>query len=70
MAFEDLKAAIAAILDEIAKRPEDRHVLQEQLREKISELESLGLPVPEDYRRFEEELSEDSADELYKKLPD
>jgi len=69
MAFEDLKAAIGAILDEIAKRPEDRHVLQEQLREKIAELEALGLPVPEDYRRFEEKLSDDSADDLFDNMP-
>lgn len=69
MAFEDMKAAIGAILDEIAKRPEDRHILQEQLREKISELESLGLPVPADFKRFENELSEDAADDLFDNMP-
>ena len=69
MAFEDIKAAIGAILDEIAKRPEDRHILQEQLREKIAELETLGLPVPEDYRRFQEELSDDEADDLFDNMP-
>ncbi|MCP3971620.1 MAG: hypothetical protein GY717_15145 [Rhodobacteraceae bacterium] len=69
MAFEDLKAAIGTILDEIAKRPEDRHVLQEQLREKISELEAMGLPVPEDYKRFEQELSDDDADDLFDNMP-
>lgn len=69
MAFEDLKAAISALLDEIAKRPEDRHILQEQLREKISELESQGLPVPEDYRRFAKELSDDDADDLFDNMP-
>ncbi len=67
MAFEDLKAGIAALMDEIVKRPEDRHVLQEQLRERISELESMGLPVPEDYKRFEDELSEDEADSFYQR---
>jgi len=65
MAFEDMKAGIAALMDEIMKRPEDRHVLQEQLRERISELESMGLPVPEEYKRFEDELSEDDADTIY-----
>ncbi len=69
MAFEDLKAAIATILDEIAARPEDRHILQEQLREKIAELEAMGLPVPEDYRRFEADLSEDDADDLFDNMP-
>lgn len=69
MAFEEFKAAIAALLDEIAERPEDRHVLQEQLREKISELQQLGLPVPEDYKRFLEELSGDDADDLFDNMP-
>lgn len=69
MAFEDIKAAISALLDEIAKRPEDRHILQEQLREKISELEAMGLPVPEDYKRFEKKLSDDDADDLFDNMP-
>lgn len=69
MAFEDLKASISLILDEIAKRPEDRHVLQEQLREKIAELESMGLPVPDDYRRFESELRDGDADDLFDNMP-
>jgi len=69
MAFETLKAAIGALLDEIAERPEDRHILQEQLREKIAELESMGLPVPEDYKRFEKELSQDDADDLFDNMP-
>ena len=69
MAFEDIKAAILALLDEIAERPKDRHVLQEQLREKIAELESMGLPVPEDFKRFEDELSDDDADEVFDNLP-
>lgn len=66
MAFEDLKAGVIMLLEEIAKRPEDRHILQEQLREKIAEFEAMGLPVPEDYLRFEEELSQQEADDLYK----
>ncbi|SPF76879.1 hypothetical protein ALP8811_01896 [Aliiroseovarius pelagivivens] len=69
MAFEELKASISLILDEIAKRPEDRHVLQEQLREKIAELDKLGLPVPEDIRRFEDELEQDDADDLFDNMP-
>lgn len=69
MAFEELKASINLILEEIAKRPEDRHVLQEQLREKIAELEAMGLPVPEDFRRFQGELSQDDADDLFDNMP-
>lgn len=69
MAFEQLKAGIALILEEIEKRPEDRHVLQEQLREMIAELRGLGMPVPEDILRLEQELSDDDSDELFDNMP-
>lgn len=62
MAFEQLKIAITMLMDEIAKRPEDAHILQEQLREKISEFETLGLPVPEDIQAFEQALQQGSAE--------
>jgi hypothetical protein len=64
MAFEALRASAMMILDEIAKCPDDRHVLQEQLREKIAEFRGLGLPVPEDLVRFEAELSDQGADDV------
>lgn len=69
MSFEALKAGIALILDEIEKRPEDRHILQEELREKIAELRALGLPVPEDIVRLERQLADDEADDLYNDMP-
>lgn len=59
MAFENLKAAILMLLDEIEKAPEDSHVLQEELREKISELKALGMPVPDDIARLEDALERD-----------
>lgn len=69
MAFEQLKAGIALILEEIEKRPEDRHILQEELREKIAEFRALGLPVPEDILRLEEELQDDDSDDVYDNMP-
>ncbi|MBL3563523.1 hypothetical protein [Rhodovulum sulfidophilum] len=69
MAFEQLKAGIALILEEIEKRPEDRHVLQEELRGKIAELRALGMPVPADILRLEQELEDDGSDDLYDDMP-
>ncbi|MCA0043551.1 hypothetical protein [Celeribacter litoreus] len=65
MAFEALKAQVYMILDEIAARPKDRHILQENLREKLAELSALGLPLPEDLVRLEAELERQDADEVY-----
>ncbi|ALI56109.1 hypothetical protein [Celeribacter marinus] len=67
MAFEALKIQIYMILDEIAQRPADRHILQEQLREKLSELSNLGLPLPADLVRLEADLEKSSADSVYPK---
>lgn len=58
MAFEQFKAQIAMLMDEIAARPDDAHVLQESLREKLAEMRALGLPVPEDLVALERALEE------------
>jgi len=57
MSFENLKAAIYLLLEEMTGEPEDLHQLQEELREKISELRSLGLPIPKDLEQAEKDLS-------------
>ncbi|MBE9477415.1 MAG: hypothetical protein IME92_09710 [Proteobacteria bacterium] len=59
MPFEDLKTSIYLLLDEMTEQPEDLHQLQEQLREKISEFRTLGLPVPEDFLQAERDLRQD-----------
>ena len=51
MAFELFKVQIASLLDEIAKNPSDAHELQESLREKLTEMQAMGLPLPEDLDR-------------------
>lgn len=69
MAFEALKIQAYMILDEIAARPADRHILQEQLREKLSELQSLGLPLPQDLVDLEHALEQGGADAVYPVRP-
>ncbi len=56
MPFESLKASIYLLLEEMTEQPEDLHQLQEQLREKIAELRTLGLPVPEDFIQAEQDM--------------
>lgn len=65
MAFEALKIQAYMILDEIAARPADRHILQENLREKLSELRAMGLPLPQDLVDLERALEQDEADLVY-----
>lgn len=67
--LEDLKASIAVIMDQIAERPDERHVLQDALREKIAELRASGQPVPDDFLRLEEALEDPENDDLWDNLP-
>lgn len=59
MAFEEFRTGIAMLLDEIAANPKDAHELQEQVREKLSEMRALGLPLPEDLVELEARLEQD-----------
>ena len=59
MAFEDFRMGVAMLLDEIAENPHDVHELQESLREKLAEMQALGLPLPDDLVGLEEYLEED-----------
>lgn len=56
MAFEEFRAQIAMLMDEISGSPQDVHQLQETLREKLAEMRALGLPLPEDLVRLEDYL--------------
>jgi hypothetical protein len=56
MAFEDLKAEIALLLNQMENQPEDRHELYLQIREKLNEMRVFGMPLPEDLVRLEKEL--------------
>lgn len=65
MALEEFKARIALLLDEMAARPEDAHVLQERVREHLQDLKAMGMPLPEDLVALEQALEEDfEADAL------
>ena len=56
MAFEDLKAELALLINQMENQPEDRHELYLQVREKLNEMRAFGMPLPEDLVKFEEEL--------------
>jgi hypothetical protein len=59
MAFEQFRVQLAMLLDEIAKNPADAHEMQETLRERLTEMQALGLPLPDDLVGLEEYLEDD-----------
>ena len=56
MAFEDQKAELALLLNQMENQPEDRHELYLQIREKLNEMRAFGMPLPDDLVRLEREL--------------
>src|SRR5918995_3252707 len=56
MAFDDLKAELALLLNQMENQPEDRHELYLQIREKLNEMRAFGMPLPDDLVRLEREL--------------
>jgi len=64
MSFEDLKAKLSLLVDEMEGDQGDRHEIYMRIREKLGELKALGMPLPEDLLRLEETLEAEFADDL------
>ena len=63
MAFDKLKMDISLLLTQMQNEPEDRHELYLQLREKLSELKAVGMPLPDDLVKMEHDLEDEFASE-------
>ena len=61
MAFDDLKAELALLINQMENQPEDPHELYLQIREKLNEMRAFGMPLPEDLVEFEKDLEEQFA---------
>lgn len=56
MAFEAIKAEIDLLLAGMVNQPQDAHEIREQVREKLSELRAMGMPLPSDLVALEKNL--------------
>lgn len=59
MALEQIKAQIGLLLEAMVNQPEDQHEVHEQLREKLSEMRAMGMPLPADLVELERRLDSD-----------
>ena len=59
MAFEQLKIEIAMLFEEMENQPENKWELHETLREKLDELKTFGMPLPQDLVDLEKILDEE-----------
>ena len=58
MAFEEIKARIALLLEEMVEQPEDVRELHERIREELNELRAMGMPLPDDLVALEKRLDD------------
>lgn len=56
MAFDDLEAELALLINQMGTPPEDPHEFYLLIMEKLNEFKGLGLPLPDDLVRVEKEL--------------
>ncbi len=63
MAFDDLKAELALLINQMENQPEDRHELYLQIRERLNEMRAFGMPLPEDLVKCWEQLEAQFAAE-------
>lgn len=61
MAFDKLKMDISLLLTEMQNEPKDRHEIYLQLREKLSEMQAFGMPLPDDLVKLEHALEAEFA---------
>ena len=59
MAFEQIQAQIALLVEEMVNQPEDVHEVHEQIREKLNEMRALGMPLPDDLVALERRMDGD-----------
>ena len=59
MAFEEIKAEIALLLEQMTDEPEDLRELAMQIHEKLNELWAEGMPLPQDLVALEAQLKEE-----------
>ena len=64
MAFDDLQAELALLINQMEHQPEDRHELYMQIREKLNEMRAFGMPLPQDLVELEKALEAEFAQDL------
>ncbi|MBV2142238.1 hypothetical protein KUG47_01850 [Falsochrobactrum sp. TDYN1] len=59
MAFEDIKAEIGLLFEQMVNQPQDVHEIRETIREKLNLLRASGMPLPQDLVELEKRIEQD-----------
>ena len=63
MAFDQLKAEIEMLFSEMETQPHDKWQVHEAIREKLQQLKSFGMPLPQDLIDLEAKLDQELTTE-------
>jgi hypothetical protein len=63
MAFENAKAEIALLLEQMQDAPHDRHELYLKIMQELNKLKAYGMPLPDDLVELEHRLEREFAAE-------
>lgn len=70
MSFECLKSDVNLLMRRLDRCPEESEALLEQLRDKLTEMRTLGLPLSDPMVRAERRCTEDQRDSVeFENLP-
>ena len=61
MVFENTRAELALLLEQVQDVPEDRHELYLRIMQKLNELKAYGMPLPQDLVDLEHRLEREFA---------
>jgi hypothetical protein len=61
MALEQLRAEIAMLIQQMEDEPEDIHELHRRIRDKLSEIKAMGMPLPDDLVTLERRLDAEES---------
>lgn len=70
MAFEEIKAEIALLLNQMQNEPEDARELAAQIHAKLQEMKAFGMPLPTDLVELDAALQADPELPGTPELPD
>ncbi|MEQ8602833.1 MAG: hypothetical protein RIB45_05905 [Marivibrio sp.] len=58
MSFEEYEAELGLLLTELEGEQGDEHEIMMRLKQMLDQMRAEGLPIPDDLKRFEQELDE------------
>ena len=65
MAFEIREAELGVLVGQMRNVPHDWFELHEQIRQKLAEMKSFGMPLPADLVQFEHDLEAEMTAQRY-----